>query len=954
MTARYLWPFLLAAAVLPCAAGAGNWIPAGPADGGIMRAIEADNAIPGRFYAASLHGFFRSDDGGETWNAPGAGLTEVMSNNAKLQSHPILGGIVYAGGTSLVWKSTDGGENWHLHSNGLPGEDVSLPADERRLNALATVRSRPHWLFAATASGLYRSTDAGLSWSATGFDDYAYRLGVNPADPDVMILVGFDFLENEYRVYRSADGGTSWAPLEPLLPPGHDVGDWIVDIRFTDFSGTVLMLGENGRYRSGDAGLTWSLQSGDNYGPTDVIAVNPHNASNLLIAGSLVESVDGGLTWGDPEAVPRGPHGRPILYARPEGFSNVYLNHDVVFDPFDPNHRLVATESGIYRWPAGGFAWQKSHDGVDALDILSLAVNPDEPEEIFAGVATLHRGNRAVLYHSVNGGGSWTALTSGLLATTIGALVIDPATSGSSPGLTLYAGGANDVPETDGSGNPVPTDGGIYKSTNGGQTWSVIDDGLPVEPGHQNQQSVSLVRDIVLRPDSAGGSDGSLQTVFLVWRGQFVSDASGDIVQESARVYKSTNAGDTWQASDTGLPQPAQLVDAYPGGQRLVIDPNDNDIMYLSTILTSNLPSNFNGTPIVANGIFKSTDGGANWSHASDGLPRIDVADPGSSHMDVFALALDPGEPDTLYASAVDSTRVDTPNDPGVFKSVDGADSWTRLTGLPTDLEVHDIKLDTDGNIYAADYGDDKVPGSIWRSTDGGQTWNSISTGFGERNIAARLLVDDTADPLRIYAGTRRSVQKFELAEDLDNDGVPDVVENAGPGNGDANNDGVPDSGQAAVATLVGLESGRGDTGGGNYATLEVTPVEGSCSGLNDAVSPAGDDMPGDAGRSYPHGVMRFELVDCERAEVRLVYHAGQDLDTQPWMFRVYGPETPGATGFVWQPFSGAMNTAGSEVNFTLMDGAPGDIDPDDDRIVFQGGMATLAEEFFRDGFELN
>ena len=116
-------------------------------------------------------------------------------------------------------------------------------------------------------------------------------------------------------------------------------------------------------------------------------------------------------------------------------------------------------------------------------------------------------------------------------------------------------------------------------------------------------------------------------------------------------------------------------------------------------------------------GVFKTTDGGANWSAVSTGL----------THTNVLALALDPATPTTLYAGTYG----------GVFKSTDGGANWSAVnTGL-TDNTVNILAIDptTPTTLYAGT-GD-----GIFKSTNGGGDWSAVNTGLAETDVEA-LAID--------------------------------------------------------------------------------------------------------------------------------------------------------------------------------------------------------------------
>ena len=113
--------------------------------------------------------------------------------------------------------------------------------------------------------------------------------------------------------------------------------------------------------------------------------------------------------------------------------------------------------------------------------------------------------------------------------------------------------------------------------------------------------------------------------------------------------------------------------------------------------------------------VFKSTDGGASWNKSESGLPANFVPRaPG-------ALAIDPQNSSTLYASVGQ----------GLFKSSDAGANWLMIYQPPDGREFYDITIDpnTPGTLYAASVGPDDVPYAVFKSMDGGTTWSEPDAG---------------------------------------------------------------------------------------------------------------------------------------------------------------------------------------------------------------------------------
>jgi uncharacterized repeat protein (TIGR02543 family) len=147
--------------------------------------------------------------------------------------------------------------------------------------------------------------------------------------------------------------------------------------------------------------------------------------------------------------------------------------------------------------------------------------------------------------------------------------------------------------------------------------------------------------------------------------------------------------------------------------EALAIDPQTPDTLYAGTY----------------HGVFKSTNGGTNWTAMNTGLTNPYIR----------ALAINPQTPDTLYAGTYS----------GVFKSTNGGTNWTAMnTGLTyTDVRALAINPQTPDTLYAGTYG-----GGVFKSTNDGTNWTATNTGL--TNPYIRALAVDPQTPDTVYAGT--------------------------------------------------------------------------------------------------------------------------------------------------------------------------------------------------------
>jgi photosystem II stability/assembly factor-like uncharacterized protein len=180
------------------------------------------------------------------------------------------------------------------------------------------------------------------------------------------------------------------------------------------------------------------------------------------------------------------------------------------------------------------------------------------------------------------------------------------------------------------------------------------------------------------------------------------------------QAFKSTNSGDTWSASDSGL----DIVRP----DDLVIDPSNPNTMYSATEL----------------GVFKSTNGGQTWRSANRGLENVFFGDPG-------VLAIDPSHTSTIFFGTFD----------GLYISVNGGNSWARRPTAPYDPNAIAIGPQNPSIIYTYGYSFDENPtANFFKSTDGGRHWTSslIVDRYGYQDYINSLVVDPNNSSI-VYAG---------------------------------------------------------------------------------------------------------------------------------------------------------------------------------------------------------
>lgn len=379
-----------------------SWTPVGPA-GGDARALAAVPAQPNHLYLGSLDSWiYESLDFGASWRR----LAKLdIADNLVLDSIAVdsaNAATIYVGAWKFgqpgggLWISHDGGKHWNA-VDALRGQSI---------RALAQAPSNPRVLFAGTLQGVFRSNDAGLSWtliSPPGSREIheVESLAVDPTDPDVL------YAGTWHLPWKTTDGGRSWKNIKQGLIEDSDVFSIIVDPANTN---VIFLSACSGIYKSVNGGELFHRIAGipSTARRTRVLMQDPRNRQ-IVFAGTtegLYKTLDGGKT-----------------FSRMTG-PDVIVN-GVFVDPVDSNHVLLATDrGGVLASRDAGKTFVSSNEGFSERTVDALLVDRGNPARVFAGV--VNDKTYGGVFVSTNGGADWSQIDSGLDGRDVYALAQEP------------------------------------------------------------------------------------------------------------------------------------------------------------------------------------------------------------------------------------------------------------------------------------------------------------------------------------------------------------------------------------------------------------------------------------------------------------------------------------------------------------------------------------------------
>ena len=251
--------------------------------------------------------------------------------------------------------------------------------------------------------------------------------------------------------------------------------------------------------------------------------------------------------------------------------------------------------------------------------ISDLAIHPHDRNTWYVAAGS------GGVWKTTNFGTTWDPIFEDQPSYSIGAVTLDP----TNPEIVWVGTGENS------SGRHVGFGDGVYKSTDGGKSWS-----------NTGLESSEHIGKIVVHPE-----DGDV--VFVAAEGPLWS-SGGD-----RGLYKTTDGGTTWER--------VLFVNDDTGVTSIEYDPRDPDVMYAATYdRRRKVWALLNGP---GSGIHKSTDGGETWSELTNGLPKGD--------MGKIGLAVSPMRPDVVYAT-IEASQEDGNNEAGFYRSTDRGASWEK------------------------------------------------------------------------------------------------------------------------------------------------------------------------------------------------------------------------------------------------------------------------------------
>jgi hypothetical protein len=603
---------------------------------------------PATIYLSSPGGgIWKSTNSGATWtpkidNANSAWMDVYHICIAPNDQTVLFAGLQEGG----VIKSTNSGDTWAVTGTGPVAVRKVLVHPDDKLKVLV-----------AASNGIWRSTNGGTTWDNRSTDD-AQDIEFKADDSEIVIATGSD---NNTR--RSTDNGVTWTPI--ALPAGTGGRTMVAVSASTNATdaNTIYVVQANGEafggfYKSTDGGLTYTKlitgnttnlnyfgyeQNGSGSGGQAsydmAIAVHPTNINEIHIAGIICwKSTDGGMTFS-----------ATTVWNWNDITDNNYNHADVHQLEFVGTTLYAGSDGGLYKSTDNGVKWTDLSQGYNARQFYRISTSKTTANVIAGGLqdqGSVFRQSGTTWVEWLGGDGMDCAInpTDATMAigTTQNGGIYKTTNSGQTrTNLTRPAAGNWVTPI---AWHPTHTDtvyggwNGFYRSHNQGANWTLLG------------ATEAIMNCIAIAPSNT----------------QYLYAVNAD------KFFRSINGGATWTNPPAPGGTPANVTS-------ITVSPLDPLKIWATTSATGN-------------NVFVSTDGGDMWTNISAGLPAIAAR----------SIAVDNNAAEDLYVGM----------NIGVYTRNNVNTTWTvQATGLPL-VAVREVEIQkVSGKLFVATYGR-----GIWES----------------------------------------------------------------------------------------------------------------------------------------------------------------------------------------------------------------------------------------------
>jgi hypothetical protein len=590
-----------------------------------------------------------------------------------------------------------------------------------RINRLTFHPTNTNIIFACTAGGgLWKTSNGGSSWIP--LTDNLASIGtsglvIDPTNTNIMYLATGDGDGSDtysYGVLKSIDGGITWNTTGLTFSPGTVI--YKLQPHATDPN--ILLAGTNGGlYRTANGGTSWTkvVASGQFYD------IETLSASNMVAVtkGGFYRSTDGGATWVLVKTITStGRIALAVSASNPNFVAALVSNTSNGFKGFYASvdggltYTLRSSTPNVMGWETNG-----SDSGGQAWYDICIAVSPTDVNQIIVGGVNT--------WKTTNGGTYWSIMTNWYQTSTVPAMHADQHDLIFLNSTTIYA--AND--------------GGIYRSTNNGLSWTDLTNGMSISQLYRASAAQTDTRVIAGLQDNGT----KLRSTTGTWSDEIGGDGMDCAIDPTNASYmygtlyygdiqRSTNGGSSWKSITPSTGTDGAWVTP------VLLDPVNPAIIYMGYT-----------------DLMKSTDRGTTWSKISAGQ---------TAGKFISNIAVAPSDPLVIYISWGTA----------MAKTINGGTSWTTIT-TPISSQISSLLVDpTNPNNLYATYSNFTAGAKVYFSNNGGTSWTNISGTLP--NIPANKIIYQTGSNGALYLGMDVGIYYRDNTQtdwSLYNSGLPNV-----------------------------------------------------------------------------------------------------------------------------------------------------------------------------------
>jgi photosystem II stability/assembly factor-like uncharacterized protein len=737
-----------------------DWRVTGPT-GGDVRALVVDPNDAQRFYFGTLDGqIYTSTDGGQSWrllynfNRPKLFVDHIIVDPrdsrvlyVATHRHKEPGGF---------FKTTDGGVSWREASE----------LKEEALHSLTQSSKNPDLLLVGTNRGLYRSLDAGESWTllptaATPGLINIESLAIDPRNPNVI------YAGTWYLPYKTTDGGQTWTNIKNGIIDDSDIFAIDIDPREPDH---IVASACSGIYETNNAGGSWRKVQGIPSQSRRTRAILQHpSLSGIVYAGTTEgfwRSTNGGDSWmlttskqleinsiavhpSNPQTIYIGTNNYGVMVSRDGGknfaptnggYSGRFAN-SILPDREKPG-RIYATT--INTTTGGGFFFVSNDNGMTwqpsmrnmPIHLISYSVLQDERDGNI-----IYLGTNYGVYRSTDRGASWAPIGAPKAEpgagkpkkTTRKSSASRRAASSRSSASTASARRPDDmVKRAQEALNAAGYDVGTPDGAAGTRTVSAIrgfqaDRGIPISGALDDATLTAL------------GLGGGVQTSTAMGKLPVPTVFLSDMVNALAHTWDENGRMGILAATNAGL---YRTFDPSQGWEKLTYSAGTDPRTTSISTTMQNQSTIWVGT--ATSGVLVSRDRGQTWRQV-EGIPTI---------VPISSIEQDKQRSAYIYVGTKQT----------LYISHDGGERWIRRGGNLPYGDYASILINPQngneifvGNAYQNQGGGSTTinSGGLYRSTDAGMTWMRIDPS-NVRLPSQRIwaLAFDSTNPNRLFVGS--------------------------------------------------------------------------------------------------------------------------------------------------------------------------------------------------------